>query len=179
MNKGKTNPGDLKARLAAAAVSTIFLFVTPGTVAGFLPWWIGRWRVHAPFVGFTVLRVAGSFLMAVGAVILVDAFLRFALKGLGTPAPFLPPKHLVVTGTYRYVRNPMYVAVVALIAGQGLFFGDLRVLAYGGSVWLVMHLFVLVYEEPALRRTFSGEYADFCAHVSRWLPRMTPWQGSN
>ena len=179
MDAQRTVNDETGARVWALAESLIFLFIVPGTVAGFVPWWVGRWRVHAPFMGFAALRVAGGLLMAAGAVILVDAFLRFALKGLGTPAPFLPPKHLVVTGSYRYVRNPMYVAVVSLILGQALLLGDYRVFVYGVCVWAITHVFVVAYEEPKLRGSFPEEYAVFCIHVHRWAPRLTPWQGNN
>jgi len=108
---------------------------------------------------------------------LLDSFARFAVQGLGTPAPVFPTKHLVVTGLYRYVRNPMYVGVIAVIVGQGLLFGDRRVLEYGALVWLAFHLFVLSYEEPNLRRTFGDEYREFCRNVPRWVPRAKPWKG--
>jgi len=87
-----------------------------------------------------------------------------------------PTRHLVVTGLYRYVRNPMYVAVVTVILGQSLWLGNLQVLAYGLLVWLACHLFVMVYEEPVLRRTYDGEYETFCSNVPRWIPRLTRWQ---
>ena len=99
------------------------------------------------------------------------------VRGLGTPAPVLPPRHLVVTGLYRHVRNPMYVAVVAAIAGQGLLLGDLRVVGWGSIVWAGFHLFVVGYEEPALRRTFGEEYERFRAAVPRWIPRWRAWRG--
>lgn len=170
------NSAEAKARGFALLGSAMFLLLAPGSVAGFVPWWIGGWRVHSPFFGFTALRVIGSFLMAAGAVILLEAFLRFALQGMGTPAPLFPPKNLVVTGSYRYVRNPMYVAVVSLILGQGCVFGDSRILVYGLCFWFVAHLFILLYEEPALRRSFPVEHAVFRAHVPRWIPRLTPWR---
>jgi protein-S-isoprenylcysteine O-methyltransferase Ste14 len=176
MEVEKKNSVDLKVRVFAFLGSAIFLFIAPGAVAGYVPWSIGRWRVHAPFLGYTALRVIGVLLLAVGLVILLEAFLRFALKGIGTPAPVFPTRHLVVSGSYHYVRNPMYVAVVSLILGQGMIFGDVRILVYGLCVWLMMHIFVLIYEEPALRRSFSAEYAGYCAHVPRWIPRMTAWR---
>jgi protein-S-isoprenylcysteine O-methyltransferase Ste14 len=120
-------------------------------------------------------RVLGGLLIAFGLPILLDSFARFAFQGLGTPAPIFPTQHLVVSGFYRYVRNPMYAAVVSLILGQGLVFGDVRVLEYGIAVWIALHLFVLIYEEPTLRRTFGFEYEDFCTNVSRWIPRVRPW----
>jgi protein-S-isoprenylcysteine O-methyltransferase Ste14 len=84
---------------------------------------------------------------------------------------------LVVTGLYRYVRNPMYVAVLGLILGQALFLGNVRVLEYGLVVWVAFHVFVCLYEEPTLRRTFGAEYEEFCASVPRWVPRLRPWRG--
>ena len=177
MASDRTNPVESKSRFFALVGSAIFLFVAPGTVAGLVPWWIGKGRVHAPFFGFTALRVAGGVLVAIAFVFLLEAFLRFALQGIGTPAPIYPTKRLVVTGSYRFVRNPMYVSVVSLILGQSLIFGDIGLLVYGLCVWLVMHLFVLIYEEPTLRRTFPVDYAAFTANVPRWIPRLTPWHG--
>src|SRR5208337_579923 len=109
------NSDGVKARVLAVLGSGIFLVIVPGTVAGYIPWLICRWNAQPPFFGFAAFRGIGSLLIAVGVVLLLEAFLRFALQGLGTPAPTLPPKHLVITGSYRHVRNPMYCAVVALI----------------------------------------------------------------
>jgi protein-S-isoprenylcysteine O-methyltransferase Ste14 len=125
-----------------------------------------------------VLRVIGVLLIIAGVPVLLDSFARFALTGLGTPAPVFPTRHLVVSGLYQYVRNPMYIAVVSVIIGQGLLFGDIRVMEYGVLVWLGFHLFVLAYEEPVLRSTFGTEYKVFCEHVPRWIPRLRPWRGA-
>jgi protein-S-isoprenylcysteine O-methyltransferase Ste14 len=114
--------------------------------------------------------------IAAAVPIVLESFARFALQGVGTPAPVFPTQRLVVSGFYRYVRNPMYVAVVSIVLGQALVFGDVRVLAYGVVAWLVTHLFVLFYEEPTLRRTFGVEYENYCKHVRRWVPRLRPWQ---
>jgi|ERR1700733_15125259 len=159
----------------AVVGSAVFLIIAPGFVAGLAPWWITHWQVEAPFFGLQVLRWVGGLFIALGAVGLLDSFVRFALQGLGTPAPVFPTRHLVVTGLYRFVRNPMYVAVLMTILGQGLIFGNLRLLEYGGLAWLVAHLFVLFYEEPTLRASFGPEYDSFCAEVPRWIPRLTPW----
>jgi protein-S-isoprenylcysteine O-methyltransferase Ste14 len=156
--------------------SFVFLLVAPGVVAGLVPWWISHWQVQRSFFGIYALRAVGIVLLLVGVPAVLDSFARFALQGLGTPAPALPTKHLVVTGLYRYVRNPMYVGVTAAIFGQGLLFGNLRVLEYGLFVWLAFHLFVLGYEEPKLRETFGEEYEDFRRNVPRWIPRLTPWR---
>jgi protein-S-isoprenylcysteine O-methyltransferase Ste14 len=108
-------------RAAAIIGSAIFLAIAPGTLAVYVPWFLTHWHFAPPL--FPIARVLGAALIVAGMPILLDSFARFALQGLGTPAPVMPPKRLVVTGFYRYVRNPMYVAVTALIAGQGLLFG--------------------------------------------------------
>jgi len=164
-------------RVAAIAGSAVFLVLAPGTLAAYVPWTFTRWNLAPPLLGFLAFRVIGAGLIALGLPVLLDSFARFAIQGLGTPAPIAPPKHLVVTGLYRYVRNPMYVAVASLIFGQGLLFGSAGVLEYGMVVWLGFHLFVLAYEEPTLRAEFGDEYEEFCANVRRWLPRVTPWRG--
>jgi protein-S-isoprenylcysteine O-methyltransferase Ste14 len=164
-------------RLWAILGSFLFLLLAPGVVAGLAPWWISRWHMQPPFLGLSLFRVAGAALIALGTPALLDSFARFALQGLGTPAPVFPTRHLVVTGLYRCVRNPMYVGVVSVIAGQGLLLGNARVLGYGALVWLAFSLFVIGYEEPTLRRTFGAEYERFCANVPRWIPRLRPWPG--
>jgi protein-S-isoprenylcysteine O-methyltransferase Ste14 len=121
--------------------SALFLVIAPGFVAGLAPWWISHWQVQPAFLGLQPLRLAGGILVSFGVTGLIDSFRRFATQGLGTPAPVFPTRHLVVTGLYRYVRNPMYVAVVSAILGQGLILGNVRLLEYGGLVWLLFHLF--------------------------------------
>jgi protein-S-isoprenylcysteine O-methyltransferase Ste14 len=168
------NPG--MRRISAIIGSAVFFVLAPCTVAGLVPWWISHWQLEPPFFGLFLLRIAGAVLILAGLPVLLDSFARFALEGLGTPAPVFPTSHLVVTGWYRYVRNPMYVAVVSIIVGQALLFGNVRVLEYGAAAWLVAHLFVLAYEEPQMRATFAEEYKQFCANVPRWIPRLTPWR---
>jgi protein-S-isoprenylcysteine O-methyltransferase Ste14 len=163
-------------RLLAVLGSVCFLFLAPGMVAGGVPWWISRWRLQSPLLGFAAFRVAGALLIVAGIPVLLGSFARFALQGLGTPAPAFPTRCLVVTGLYRYVRNPMYVGVLSVIFGQGLLLGSVRVLEYGILIWVAFYLFVLGYEEPTLRRTYGAEYETFCRNVSRWIPRLKPWQ---
>jgi protein-S-isoprenylcysteine O-methyltransferase Ste14 len=164
-------------KIFAMVGSAVFLVIAPGFVAGLVPFWISRWRLEAPFFGMLLFRFAGAVLIALGTVGLLDSFARFALQGLGTPAPVFPTRHLVVTGLYRYVRNPMYLTVVSTILGQGLMLGNVTVLEYGALVWLLFHLFVLMYEEPTLRASFGSEYESFRAAVPRWVSRFTPWSG--
>ena len=156
--------------------SAIFLVIAPGIVAGYMPWRICGWHLAAPLLGSSLLWPVGVLLIIAAASVLLDSFVRFALQGLGTPAPIFPTRQLVVSGLYRYVRNPMYVAVVSLILGQGLFFGSARVLEYGIAVWVGFYLFVLIYEEPTLRNSYGPQYEEFCANVPRWIPRLRPWR---
>jgi protein-S-isoprenylcysteine O-methyltransferase Ste14 len=164
-------------RVFAVLGSIFFLLIAPGTVTGVIPWAISDWRMQPPLLGLPFVRVVGALLIAVGIPMLLDSFARFALQGLGTPAPVFPPKHFVVTGLYRNVRNPMYVAALGVIQGQGLLLGDVRVLGYGALVWLISHFFVIGYEEPTLRKRFAAEYDAYRASVPRWIPRLSPWRG--
>jgi protein-S-isoprenylcysteine O-methyltransferase Ste14 len=111
--------------------SALFFVIAPLVLAGFVPWWVTQWEFRPAFFGVDLTRILGGILIIVGVPGLVDSFARFALEGLGTPAPIAPTQKLVVTGLYRYVRNPIYIAVVAVIFGQALLFGDWRLLWYG------------------------------------------------
>lgn len=162
-------------QLRAIAGSIVFLFVAPGVVAGLIPWSISLYQIQPAFLGIEPIRWLGIGVLALGGVLLLETFARFALQGRGTPAPIAPTKTLVVTGSYRFVRNPMYVAVVSLILGQALLFGSFLTLLYGFAVWLTVHAFVLTYEEPTLSRTYGEQYDQYRANVRRWIPRLTPW----
>jgi len=157
--------------------SAVFLVIAPGGVAFLGPFWLTHYHLEPPLLGLAVTRLVGFLMMAWSVPVLLGSFWRFATEGLGTPAPVMPPEHLVVRGYYRHVRNPMYVAVVAMILGEGLFLGNARLLVYGAAVWLAMHTFVVLYEEPALRLMFDGEYEEFCRRVPRWVPRWRAWTG--
>ena len=156
--------------------SVLFFLAVPSVVAGLIPWWITRWEFLPPFLDLQATRAVGMLLILAGLPGLVDSFARFALQGLGTPAPIAPTQNLVVTGLYRYVRNPIYVSVVGVILGQAILFGDWRLLIYGGLMWLAFHAFVMTYEEPVLAQRFGTQYADFRANVPRWIPRLSPWR---
>ena len=123
--------------------SALFFVVAPSVLAGLIPWWMTRWEFLPPFFDLQATRAVGILLIVVGLPGLVDSFARFALQGVGTPAPIAPTQNLVVTGLYRYVRNPIYVAVVAVILGQAILFGDWRLMVYGGLMWFAFHAFVL------------------------------------
>ena len=156
--------------------SALFFAVAPSSLGGLIPWWIAHWEFQPPFFDLDATRAVGVLLIVAGLPGLVDSFARFALQGLGTPAPIAPTQNLVVTGLYRYVRNPIYVALVAVILGQAVLFGDQRLLGYGVFMWLGFHAFVVGVEEPVLVQSFGTEYEDFRANVPRWIPRLTPWR---
>lgn len=162
-------------RSAAVAGSVVFFVAAPGVVAGLVPWLLTGWRVRAPLPYWAPVRVLGAVLAAAGLAALVHAFAEFVNRGRGTPAPVAAPDRLVVTGTYRYVRNPMYVAVVAIIVGQALLLGQPVLLLYALAGWAVPAAFVRWYEEPALARRFGAAYQEYRDAVPAWWPRPRPW----
>jgi protein-S-isoprenylcysteine O-methyltransferase Ste14 len=161
-------------RRRAALGSAAFLLIAPGVAAGLIPWALTGWDSEpAP----AVIRVLGALLIVAGAGFLLQAFARFVMEGLGTPAPVAPPSRLVVGGIYRYVRNPMYLAVTATIVGQALLLGRWWLLAYAAGFAAICFCFVRFYEEPKLAQRFGREYEDYRRAVPGWLPRLTPWRG--
>jgi protein-S-isoprenylcysteine O-methyltransferase Ste14 len=156
--------------------SFLFFLAAPGTVAGWLPYAITGWRAGPALAGLEPGRAVGAVLIALAGIALVECFARFAVIGRGVPAPVAPTQTLVVSGLYRYCRNPMYIAVVTAIVGQALLFGSVALLGYAVGIWLLFHLFVLAYEEPTLARQFTN-YSRYRRHVPRWIPRLRPWTG--
>jgi protein-S-isoprenylcysteine O-methyltransferase Ste14 len=150
--------------------------LAPGVVAGLVPWLLTGWDVQH---GWLPLQVLGVLLLGAGIVVLVQAFARFVVEGLGTPAPIAPTERLVVGGLYRYVRNPMYLAVTATIVGQALLLGRPILFGYAFVVWLAVASFVRVYEEPHLTERFGDDYRVYREHVPAWIPRRSPWSPSN
>ena len=162
-------------RTAAAIGSVIFFVVAPGVVAYLVPYLLAQGQAEAWRLDPPIVKWVGLALGIAGTIALIECFARFALKGVGTPAPVAPTKHLVVSGLYRYVRNPMYVAVVAIIIAQAMWFASVGVLIYAAVIWAAVTAFVMIYEEPTLARTFGDEYAIYRANVRRWIPRLVPW----
>jgi protein-S-isoprenylcysteine O-methyltransferase Ste14 len=146
----------------------IFTILVPGMVAVAIPYWLlgsgGRpdsswWPI-------------GVLLIAPAAALYLWCAWAFVTAGQGTPAPIDPPKRLVATGLYRMVRNPMYVGVVLILLGESIVFASLTLLGYALLAWMCCHLFVVLYEEPALRRKFGRSYKEYCKSVPRWIPRV-------
>lgn len=158
----------------AALGSIAFLLLAPGIVGGLVPWLICHWRTGAdvPSAG----RLSGGLLVAAGVAVVIAAFTQFVLEGHGTPAPVAPTERLVVGGLYRWVRNPMYLAVAAVIGGQAMIFASggvlLWLVAFGAAVWS----FVTFYEQPTLRRRYRADYVTYCRAVPGWWPRLTPYR---
>jgi protein-S-isoprenylcysteine O-methyltransferase Ste14 len=166
-------------RLAAAVGSAIFFACAPAVVAGMVPWLLTHWRAGEPYPGRIALQCLGALIVPTGTIVLANAFVRFVVEGLGTPAPVAPTQQLVVGGLYRHVRNPMYVAVVGIVVGQALVLGQPILLGYAATIGFAMAAFVRGYEEPALVRRFGDQYERYRRGVPRWWPRMHGWDPTN
>jgi protein-S-isoprenylcysteine O-methyltransferase Ste14 len=162
-------------RRGAAIGSLLFAVGQPGVVAGLVPYWItGGWVSADPPVA---LRVVGLVLLAAGLGVLANTIIRFAVEGLGTPFPAAPTERLVVGGLYRYVRNPMYLAVIATILGQAAILGRAELVVYAVLVGVIVATFVRFYEEPALADRYGTDYDAYRRAVRGWVPRLRPWRG--
>ena len=149
--------------------SLLFLIVAPGMVAGYIPLALLR---KGPQVETGLLAWLALPLWAIGGVILLWSFWNFLVQGRGTPAPIDPPKALVATGFYRYVRNPMYVGILLVLLGHFLWLMFVWLLSYAAIVFLAFHLFVTLYEEPTLRKKFGASYEEYLHRVPRWIPKF-------
>jgi protein-S-isoprenylcysteine O-methyltransferase Ste14 len=160
-------------RLRAAVGSLVFLVVEPGVVAGLVPWALTGWKVvHPPLI----VAAVGYVLLVAGVGVLLHAFVRFVVEGVGTPAPVAPTRHLVIGGLYRYVRNPMYIAVALTIVGQAMVLGRPALLLYALVFGVAVAGFVHLYEQPTLGDQFGAEYEAYRDAVPAWLPRRRPWR---
>jgi protein-S-isoprenylcysteine O-methyltransferase Ste14 len=154
------------------AITYATLFI--GLVLVFLPARVLSGAGVARPAGFGAPQLAGVVVGAAGAAVAIWCILTFALVGRGTPAPFDPPRRLVVRGPYRHVRNPMYLGAGLALAGAALFYETGVLWAYAGGFLLLTHVFVVMYEEPTLRRTFGEDYERYCRQVRRWWPTLQP-----
>ena len=148
----------------------IFTIFIPGSVTILVPYWLLS-SSSAPPIQLGVLRYLGALPLLIGVAIYCWCAWDFTFAGRGTPAPFDPPKQLVVRGLYRYVRNPMYVGIVSILLGEALLFASWRLFAYTASAFIFYSLIVVLYEEPALRHKFGESYRQYCKIVRRWIPR--------
>jgi protein-S-isoprenylcysteine O-methyltransferase Ste14 len=159
------------------AVTYSALFI--GLLLIYLPARVLSWSGIVRPSAIAVPQVAGMVFGAAGAAIALWCIFTFAAIGKGTPAPFDPPRRLVIRGPYRFVRNPMYIGAGFALASAALFYGSWPLLVYAGLFFLATHLFVLSYEEPTLRRTFGPDYEAYCHQVHRWWPSLPTAHHSN
>jgi protein-S-isoprenylcysteine O-methyltransferase Ste14 len=166
------------ATLRRSIIFSILFTVFGGPAIGvvYVPLWITHFRVPAGEPWGQML-LAGA-LIAVGVAPGLESVWRFVSVGRGTLMPTVPTEHLVVSGFYRHVRNPMYVGVLVALAGELILFRSRNMVVYALLLWLGFHLFVCLYEEPTLMRRYGEEYVRFKRHVPRWLPRLKPWRGA-
>ncbi len=152
------------------AITYAALFI--GVVLIYVPARLLSWSGIVSPAAIEAQQVAGMVVGAAGATVALWCVFSFASIGKGTPAPFDPPRRLVIRGPYRFVRNPMYIGAVLALAGAALFYESLPLLGYAAIFFLVTHFFVVLYEEPTLRRTFGQEYEAYCHRVGRWWPSV-------
>lgn len=146
-----------------AFVATMFVLVPR--------WILAASGAPTALTGFPL--ILGGLVIAVGFALALWCWGVFGLHGRGTPAPFDPPRQLVARGPYRYVRNPMYIAGVLMILGQAIIFASVPLVIYAVAFWVVVHLFVVLYEEPTLKRSFGTSYVEYRKDVQRWIPSMS------
>ena len=147
-----------------------FTILQPGMVAGFIPYYIlgDKWR-NGVSQKFLFHHYAGIILFVIGIMITVSCIVSFAVKGRGTLSPLDPTKKLVISGLYRYSRNPMYVGVMLILIGEAIFFQSSTLVTYLCWVFIAFNIFIFVHEEPRLRKAFGSAYNDYCRKVRRWL----------
>ena len=156
-------------RFWAILNTILFTILVPGTVAILIPRWLVGGYVRPPKDLQTWL---GAVLFLCGVAIYFRCAWEFAARGLGTPAPIAPTRFLVTTALHRYVRNPMYLGVALAILGQAVIFRSLHVAEYAIVMLLIAHTFVVLYEEPTLRRQFGESYEEYRRSVPRWVPKI-------
>lgn len=156
--------------LLIRVITYVALFI--GLVLIYLPARLLSWSGIVLPEAIEVPQLIGLVLGTVGGVVALLCIATFAALGRGTPAPFDPPRRLVIRGPYRFVRNPMYIGAGLALVGAALFYESWALLGYAGMFLLTTHLLVVAYEEPALRRTFGQDYEQYCDTVRRWWPRI-------
>lgn len=147
-----------------------FTILQPGLVAGLIPYWILGNKAKIIFgQEWSFYHYAGAIIFIAGLIILLSCILSFAFKGRGTLSPVNPTKNLVVSGLYKFSRNPMYVGVMLILTGEALFFSSVSLWWYLLFIFIAFNLFIQLHEEPRLRKDFGEEYKKYCRVVRRWL----------
>ncbi len=162
-------------RKSVAALTSCAWGVALGAAFGcLLPYLQGDWHFDRPLQYWTAAQVIGVLLICAGLIPLGEAFAEL-IKAGGTPVPSASPPRLVVSGFYRYVRNPIYIGFLVILAGEVLLFGSLGLLEYAAIAWFIGAAAVRFYEEPTLARKFGADYQDYRLAVRAWIPRLHPW----
>jgi len=150
----------------------IFTILQPGVVAGLIPYWILGDQVGYLFNKQLLnpgLHYFGLVVFLIGLVIMIGCIMNFALKGRGTLSPLDPTQKLVISGPYKWSRNPMYVGVVLMLIGEAVFFLSFELGTYALFIFILFHVFIMLVEEPRLKRDFGEKYGRYCAQVRRWF----------
>lgn len=155
-----------------ALKTLLWSIVVAGSVTGLVPYLLLSSRFDSFRISLSYFRFFGLIPILIGVILYAWCAWCFTFIGKGTPAPFDPPRKLVVRGPYQYVRNPIYVFVALMLIGEAIFFETTILVLYAALVVMIFHLWVVVYEEPTLKRKFGESYANYCEQVSRWLPRF-------
>ena len=162
---------------AAAIASAVFFLLSPGVELVLAPWLLTGFDTADGLPGGPVPRVLGALLVVAGVAVIASAFARFVGEGRGTPSPAAPPARLVVSGAYRHVRNPIYVATAAAIAGEGLLLRQPVLLLAAAAYVAALATWTRLREEPALVERFGADYVRYHGAVPGWIPRLRPWSG--
>jgi len=166
-----TGQTGLWASVWLAVRSLLWTILLPGMVAGYVPWrffWVSQARVDLSRPADVVALVC----IGLGCLLLAACIFEFARSGRGTLSPVDPPRELVVRGLYRYVRNPMYLAVTVIVLGEALLIRSPALALYWAVFFLAANVFVIGYEEPMLRRQFGASYEEYTRRVPRWIPKI-------
>jgi protein-S-isoprenylcysteine O-methyltransferase Ste14 len=150
--------------------NVFFTILHPGLLAGLIPFWIlGRKANSLVIQSWQLYQYPGAIVFVIGVVIMLDCIISFAVKGRGTLSPADPTKRLVITGLYRFSRNSMYIGVMMILIGEAIFFKSVNLWIYLLVVFTGFNIFILLYEEPRLRRDFGEEYNRYCQKIRRWI----------
>jgi protein-S-isoprenylcysteine O-methyltransferase Ste14 len=154
-----------------AIKTLVWSFFVPGTITVLVPYLLLSSQFNSFRINISILRFFGMIPILFGVMIYFWCAWDFTFIGKGTPAPFDPPKELMIKGPYRYVRNPMYIFVALVLIGEGIFFETTILFLFAALAMPFFHLWVVLYEEPTLKRKFGWAYERYCEQVGRWLPR--------
>jgi protein-S-isoprenylcysteine O-methyltransferase Ste14 len=148
-----------------------FVIIGPGSIVVYIPCFLISYFGLIEFSKIETVQLSGIILFLVGVAIALWCFYNFIFSGKGTPVPIDPPKNLVVCGLYRYMRNPMYLGILLILAGEALFFESYVMCIYAACLFCLFQAFIIGFEEPSLKAKFGKEYEEYCQSVPRWLFR--------